>query len=83
MARKFSVNEIVIFVPDGKGDHDLHKYTGEVEIVLIDDLFDEYRVQAPDGHCFWAVERVLRKRPQPPDWNKLSTPTEKPVEVIA
>lgn len=81
---RFKVGEIVIFVPDFTGDPDLNKYAGEVEVTeSFDCFFHTYRVRAPDGCSFHAMPSVLRKRPQPPDWNKLATPTEKPVEVVA
>lgn len=82
MARKFANGEIVIFVPDFRGEPRLVKYAGEVEIRDYDDWFEMYDVWAPDGQWFIAHECVLRKRPQPPDWNQLSTPTEAPREVI-
>jgi hypothetical protein len=77
MSQSFSVGEVVIFIPDGRGDSDLHKYTGEVEIVeAYDAFFHTYRVRPADGHKFYAEPGVLRKRPQPPDWNKLATPAD-------
>ena len=82
---KVKVGESALLLWDKDGEPDLHKYTcGDVEIIEHDNFWpDEYRVRAPDGTKFWALECVLRKKPQPPDWNKLSTPTEKPVEVVA
>lgn len=80
MSKTFSKGEIVVFVPDFKGEFSLHKYAGEVEILGFDDFFHMYSVQAP-GFWFWADPCVLRKRPQPPDWNALSTPTDTPREV--
>ena len=73
---KFADGEVVLFVPDFTGDPPLNKYAGEVEIICFDGWFDEYVVKAPDGVEFFACESVLRKRPNPPDWNKLAQPTD-------
>jgi len=77
VAESFSVGEIAILMYDQHGQPDLHKYTcGDVEILEFDGLFVEYRVAAPDGATFWATPEVLRKKPQPPDWEKLATPAD-------
>jgi hypothetical protein len=40
----------------------------------------DLRSHFPHGDWFSIEERYLRKRPQPPEWNKLADPKELPIE---
>jgi hypothetical protein len=58
----------------------VHSWIDRSDNTLV--LENRYVVEV-DGHSLQATENYLCKRYLPPDWNKLSDPTNLPIEELA